>query len=119
MIERSDNVRYEEALVIIEEEFETRRESSHNKIIMTGLTYDGCRGFCVSIYDDNGVAIITDLGETKEVFDEVTKEEWIKLCTENNFEFRHWRIVRVFDSINDLYDFIKFLDMISDKYFPH
>ena len=62
---------YIKALEIIEKEFETRRESSHNKIIKTGLTYDGCNGFCVSIYDDNGVALITDLGETKEVFDEV------------------------------------------------
>ena len=110
---------YEKALEIIEEEFETMRESSNNKIIRTGLTYDGCRGFCVSIYNDNGMAIITDLGETKEVFDEVTEEEWIKLCEENNFEFRHWRIVRVFNCIEDLYDFIKFLDMISDKFFQY
>ena len=108
---------YIKALEIIEKEFETRQESSHNKIIKTGLTYDGCNGFCVSIYDDNGVALITDLGETKEVFDEVSKAEWEELCKEHGFEFRHWSIVREFSSINDLYEYIKFLDFISDKYF--
>ena len=108
---------YIKALEIIEKEFETRQESSHNKIIKTGLTYNGCNGFCVSIYDDNGVALITDLGETKEVFDEVSKAEWEELCKEHGFEFRHWRIVREFSSINDLYEYIKFLDFISDKYF--
>jgi hypothetical protein len=108
---------YKKAVELIEKEYETIRESSHNKIIRTGLTYDGCRGFCVSIYDDNGVALITDLGETKEVFDEVSKAEWEELCEEHGFEFRHWRIVREFSSINDLYEYIKFLDFISDKYF--
>ena len=110
-------MKYKEALILIEKEFETRQESSHNKIIKTGLTYDGCNGFCVSIYDDNGVALITDLGETKEIFDEVSKAEWEELCEEHGFEFRHWRIVREFSSINDLYEYIKFLDFISDKYF--
>lgn len=108
---------YKEALEIIEEEFETIKESSHNRIIITGLTYDGCQGFCVSIYDDNGEAIITDLGETKEVFDEVSLEKWINLCNEHNFEFRHWRIVRKFNSISDLYEFIEFIDFISNNYF--
>lgn len=108
---------YIKAVELIEKEYETIRESSHNKIIRTGLTYDGCRGFCVSVYNDNGVAIITDLGETKEIFDEVSKEEWEELCKEHGFEFRHWRIVRVYSSNKDVEEFIKFLDFISDKYF--
>lgn len=107
---------YEEALKIIKQDFETRKETSHNEIIYTGYTYDGCNGFCVSIYDDNGIAIVTDLGETKEIFYDVNEEEWITLCNEYNFEFRHWSIVREFNSISDVYEYIEFLNFVSNKY---
>ena len=112
-------MKYIEALKIIEEEFETIKESSHNKIIITNLTYDGFNSFCVSIYDTGETVILTDLGTTKDVFDEVSEEEWIKLCNDNNFKFNHWSIVREFTSIQDGEDFIKFLDEISSKYGPY
>ena len=108
---------YEEVLKIVSEEFELINDSIHNKIVRTGLTYDGCRGFCVSIYNKGDSVVITDLGETKEVFDEVEKEEWIKLCTEHGYMWNHWRIEKEFTCIEDLYDYIKFIDFISDKYF--
>lgn len=108
---------YLKALEIIEKEFETIYESSHNKIVRTGLTYDGCRGFCVSIYDKEGEALLTDLGITKDVFDEVEKEEWESLCKEHNFEFAHWSITRKFTCIEDLYEYIRFLDFCSDKFY--
>ena len=107
---------YETALQIIEAEFETRRESPYNKIIKTGLTYNGCNGFCVSIYNSPNGVIITDLGETKEIFDEVTQEEWTSLCQEHGFSFVHWSITRPFTQIEDVYEFIKFLDFLSDKF---
>lgn len=109
---------YEEALTIIKSEFETRRDAPHCEIIKTGLTYDGCEGFCVTIYNypDRG-PVLSDLGETKEIFDEVEKEEWEALCAENGFEFNHWRIEKPFTCLEDAYDYINFLDMISDKYF--
>ena len=108
---------YEEALKIIEAEYETLPDSPHNKIIRTGLTYNGFNSFCVSIYTDGESVILTDLGETKEVFDEVTEGEWRELCEAHGFEFRHWRIVKVFGSIDDVDDFIRFLDLISTRYF--
>ena len=89
---------YEEALKIIEAEYETLPDSPHNKIIRTGLTYNGFNSFCVSIYTDGESVILTDLGETKEVFDEVTEGEWRELCEAHGFEFRHWRIVKVASS---------------------
>lgn len=109
---------YEEALAIVKSEYETRREAAHCEIVKTGLTYDGCEGFCVTIYNyaDRG-PVISDLGETKEIFDEVEKEEWEKLCAENGFEFNHWRIEKPFTCINDLCEYIDFIDRISDKYF--
>ncbi|MBQ2794381.1 MAG: hypothetical protein IJF05_06775 [Clostridia bacterium] len=64
---------YESAVKIIEAEFDTIADSIHNKVVMTGLTYDGYKPFCVSVYDDGENVIITNLGETKEVFDEITE----------------------------------------------
>ena len=48
---------YEEALEIVEAEFEMRPDSDHSKIIKTHMTYDGCTGFCVVVYNEEGVAI--------------------------------------------------------------
>ena len=44
------------------------------------------------LYDKGDHTIITDSGETKEVFDEVSHEEWVKICEENGFEFRLCKI---------------------------
>lgn len=105
-----------EAIKIVEKEFDLIYDSPHAKVVRTGLTYDGCRGFCVSIYDSEEGALVSDLGETKEVFDEVEEAEWKALCEEHGFRFVHWRIIRDFTGIEDLYEFIRFLDFISDKY---
>ena len=107
---------YEQVLSIIETEYETIKSAPHAKFIRTGLTYDGCNSFCVCIYNKDGVAILTDLGKTKDVFDEVSEEDWIELCKQNDFEFNHWSIQRVFTKIEDVEDFIVFLDKISCKY---
>ena len=108
---------YNEGLALVKTEYETIKDSTYNEIIITGLTYDGCNGFCVSVYNKDGEAIITDLGETSHFFDEITEEEWIKDCTEHGFEFNHWRIERKLSSIDDVYDFINFIDFISDREF--
>ena len=107
---------YEKALEIIEAEFETKRNSDVHKTIRTGLTYDGCQGFCVCIYNSVNGVILSDLGETKEVFYEVPQEDWIAMCNKHGFEFVNWSITRKFTDIHDVYDFIKFLDFISWKY---
>jgi hypothetical protein len=109
---------YEEALAIVRSEYETRREAAHCEVVKTGLTYDGCNGMCVTIYnyDDRG-PVISDIGETQYFFFEVPKEEWEKLCAENGFEFNHYRIEKPFTCIDDLFEYIDFIDRISDKYF--
>lgn len=107
---------YEEALEMIEEEFETIYNAPRCKVLRTGMTYNGANGFCVSVYDSDDGVIITDLGQTKEIFDEVTVEEWTALCEEHGFKFVHWRIVREFKGMQDVYDFIEFLDLVSTKY---
>ena len=108
---------YEEALALVKTEFKTRRDAAHCEIIRTGLTYDGCNGFCVCLYNYGDRVCLTDMGETKEIFDEVTKEEWIALCEENGCVFNHWRLERKLESIEDVYAYIQFLDMVSDKFF--
>ena len=108
---------YEQALELIATEYELMGHAPHYRRIRTGLTYDGCTGFCVAIYNDNGEVILTDMGETKEVFDEVTEEEWTMLCEAHGLRFRHWHIELPFEKLDDLYDFIYFLDLISSQFF--
>lgn len=108
---------YSEALKLVKTEFETRRDCGHCEIIRTNLTYDGCNGFCVVIYDKGSHVILSDMGETKEIFDEVTEEEWKELCASHGFEFNHWHIEKVLNSLDDVYDYINFIDFISDKFF--
>lgn len=109
---------FEKVLELAREEFELIKDSGHCYIVRTGLTYNGCEGFCVALYKkENGEVVITDLGETKEVFYEVTEEEWKELCVSNGCEFNHWRIEKPFTSMEDLFSFIGFLDYVSDLFF--
>lgn len=108
---------YEEALALVKSEYDTRYDDKHCEVIRTGLTYDGCSGFCVVLYDEGDRVILTDMGVTKEIFDEVTEEEWNALCQAAGCTFRNWRIEREFHSIEDADAFIEFLDKISDLFF--
>ncbi len=109
---------YSEALELVKSEFELIKDSDHSYIVRTGLTYDGCNGFCVVVYKKNdGRVVLTDMGRTKEIFDEVTEEEWQELCESHGFEFNHWRIEHSLDCIEDVYNYIRFIDWISDKFF--
>lgn len=109
---------FEKVLELAREEFELIKDSGHCYVVRTGLTYDGCEGFCVALYKkENGEVVITDLGETKEVFCDVTEEEWQELCLYHGFEFNRWRIEKPFTSMEDLFSFIGFLDYVSDLFF--
>ena len=110
-------MKYLEAMAIIKEEYDIKIVANHAILIYTGLTYDGCNSFCVVLYNLGDKAILTDLGRTNEVFDEVGDETWIELCDSHGFEFNHWRIQKDFNSIDDVDEFIKFLDFISVKFF--
>ena len=108
---------YQEALELIKEEYDTNPIEKHATLIYTGLTYNGCTGFCVVLYDLGDKAILTDLGKTKDVFDEVDYETWRELCESHGFIFNHWKIQREFNSIEDVDEFIRFLDSISVRYY--
>ena len=107
---------YEEALALVKSEYDTLRDAGHCEIILTGLTYDGCSGFCVCLYNEGDRVILTDMGETKDVFDEVSEEEWTALCSEAGFVFRHWHIEREFHSLEDVELYVAFLDAISNLF---
>ena len=109
---------FQEAVALVKTEFETRKEAPHCEIIRTGLTFDGCNGFCVCIYNTGEEVILTDMGETKEIFDEITEEEWTLLCEEHGFEFVHWRIVGKLETIEDVHAYIEFLNYIADTFCP-
>ncbi len=109
---------FSKALMFVQAKYETSRESDHCYLIYTGLTYDGCTGFCVNLYrDENGEAIITDLGATKDFYDEVTEQDWKKRCKRAGFEFNHWHIELKYEKIGDVAKFIKFIDSIADEFF--
>ncbi len=106
---------YSKGLELVKSEFKTIKESGHNEAIYLEMTYDGFNCFYISVYDRDGEAILTDLGVSTEVFDEIEDEQWERDCVEHGFEYNHWHIERKLNSIDDVYDFIKFLDYISNR----
>ena len=108
---------YEKALAMIETEFETIKGGADcYRGIRTGLTYDGFNPFCVNIYNSENGVVLSDFGNTKEVFDEVDEGEWTALCEAHGFRFDHGKIVREFKAVTDVADFILFLDLVSTKF---
>ena len=107
---------YNEAVALISAEFKTYRIADHVRGVCTNMTYNGDAGFYVAIYDDGKKVFLTDLGETKEIFDEVQLSEWEELCNEHGFTFKHWHIEHKLESMDDVYEYIRFLDFISDKF---
>ena len=106
-----------DAVALINTEFKTRKCAPHYHAVYVDLTYDGCSLFSISIYDyGDKVSVLTDVGSTKDFFDQFTEDEWVKLCAEHGFEFNNWRIERVFNSLNDLYEYIDFIDYLCNTY---
>ena len=109
---------YTEALTLIKTEFETRKVAPHCEIIKTNRTLNGYNSFSINLYQGFDKVILSDLGATKDVFDEVEEEEWRELCASFGFEFKRWKIVRDFSGLDDVYDFIEFLNFIADRFDP-
>jgi hypothetical protein len=70
---------YEEALEMVGAEFELCRHSPVTQAVRTGRTLDGCNSFSIVIYNKVDKVILSDLGNTKDVFYEVPQEEWEEL----------------------------------------
>lgn len=110
---------YQDALNLIHKEFETRFGSDeNNRVIRIYKTFDGVNEFYISIENLGEETLLTDDGITKDIFFEVEEEAWKKLCEKNGFAFNRWHIERKFLSMNDLYEYIRFLDFIADRYCP-
>lgn len=111
---------YQDALNLIHKEIETRYVDEDCRALRINLTYDGYSGLYIVVFNKDGEAFLSDEAETKNVFwEHVNATEWGAFCEANGFTFnRHMSIERKFTSINDVYDFIDFLMMISEKYNP-
>ena len=109
---------FAEAVAIVKNEFKTYGTSPFSEGIFIEKTLDGFNCYPVFLYDVDGEILVTDVGSTCEVFDSVTEEEWTKLCEDHGFEFRHWRIVKKFEDIYTVYEFIDFLSFIADTFDP-
>ncbi|MBR4942671.1 MAG: hypothetical protein IKZ28_01455 [Clostridia bacterium] len=109
---------FAEAVAIVKNEFKTYGTSPFSEGIFIEKTLDGFNCYPVFLYDVDGEILVTDVGSTCEVFDSVTEEEWTKLCKENGFTFQDWKIIKKFESIWSVYEFIKFMDLIADTLCP-
>ena len=111
---------YEKALEMIGKEFKTRYVAPDCQAICVPLTYDGVNGIYIAVWDNEGEAILTDEGITKDIFWKATDEtKWRSLCEMNGFSFNcYWHIERKFTAMTDVYDFIDFLMLISNEYNP-
>ena len=115
---------FQQALELIKTEYEVRKCADHAYYIRTHLTLDGCNFFSIMLYHDesgyyqSGDLILTDTGNTHYVFFEAPLEEWQALCDKYGFSLVKYSICRPFTGMQDLYDFIDFLNVISDIYCP-
>ena len=107
---------FEEARERVEKKFELLYDSPHAYIILTNKTFDGYNGYTVALYRYGDRIVLSDIGETSQICDEVTVEEWEALCAEYGFTYSHYRIEREFRSLLDLYDYIEFLDIVADRF---
>lgn len=115
---------FNQALALIQTEYETRRCADHAYYVRTHLTLDGCNAFSIVLYHDesgyyqSGEIILTDTGNTHYTFFEAPAEDFKALCDKYGFSFVNNCICRPFTGMQDLYDFIDFLIVISDIYCP-
>ena len=116
---RGGKLTFTEALEMIGEEFELRRDCMHVYFVRVGLTFDGYHSISIALRDDMGdELILTDVGAAGDCFDEVPEEEWVALCREHGFARERCRINRPFRNMEDLYAFIEFMKLIADTYDP-
>ncbi len=110
-----------EALSMIEEEFPLRRAGMHIYSPFVDATLDGYHFFSITLREDlEGGLVLTDNGSTYHCFEEIAEDEaeWVALCEQNGFSFVHYRILRPFTGMDDLYAYIDFLNLVADTYDP-
>ncbi len=110
-----------EALEMIAEEFELRREGMHDYSVRVNATLDGYHFFFIELREDmEGGLVLTDSGCTYHCFEDIAEDtaEWVALCEQNGFAFAHYRILRPFTGMQDVYDFIDLLNLVADTYDP-
>lgn len=107
---------YEQALATIEKKYRTHHVDSRSRYIFVDYTYDGHSLFYIELRNEEEGPLLSDGGNTKEIFDEVSEREWRYLCQKHHFVFNHWKLQRPFKSMKDLDAFIRFLDLISNRF---
>ena len=110
-----------EALSMIEAEFPLSREGMHIYSPFVDATLDGYHFFAITLREDcEGGLVLTDNGSTYHCFEDVAEDtaEWIALCEQNGFAFEHYRILRPFTGMEDLYAYIDFLNLVANTYDP-
>ena len=115
IIKENNQVNLEEILLIVNKEFETDTDEYMKRTtIITDIVYEGYNPLCITI-DYLNEPYLTDLGVIRDIFERVSEEEWINLCSNHGFTFEKGRIQKKLNSIEDIYKFIELLKLIVNK----
>ena len=109
---------FDDALKLIQTEFEVRKVAELCYLIKTGLTYDGVNSFFITLYGYGNELILSDTGRTVEILDEVPLSNLENLCNENDFNFVNYKITLKFNGLESVYNYINFMNKLADIYRP-
>ena len=85
----------EEILLIVNKEFETDTDEYMKRTtIITDIVYEGYNPLCITI-DYLNEPYLTDLGVIRDIFERVSEEEWINLCSNHGFTFEKGMVFTV------------------------
>lgn len=102
---------YEQAKQLIKTKWDIMEQTINATHIVVHKLLDGNSLYCIVLYNsDNGV-ILTDYGNTAELFD-LSEEQFTQICAKHNLTFEDWQIETPFNGLEDVENFISALDEI-------
>ena len=110
-------MKYQEALKIIKEKYEVSIIDEDMTQIIINKLLNPFNFYFICIFNCGDSTLITDMSETSDIISDVSESYWLEKCHKYNAKFDNWRLIKNFNSIEDLKEFIKLLDEVSDENF--
>ena len=101
-----------DALQLIRKHYNTLEHSEDIEIIKINKLLDFSNFYFIALIDDNGQAILSDMGKTGELI-ELPEEQWASLAREYNIDYSNYTLSTPINDIKDLYNFITLLDSVA------
>lgn len=107
-------MQYLDAIQLIKKHYETTEFTSDIEIIKINKLLDFSNYYFIVVSNDNGSAVLSDMGKTNEVFRK-PEAEWAVITNKFGLTLDNFEISTTFNKIEDLYNFISLLDWVVDN----